>query len=141
MKNLVLEVLIPDVGPSVNKMYVGVMARRGKKMLTNEGRAFKNMMHQHVVDAWKAAGMPEFPQNTPMELMMCLRYPTLHHKNGNLINLDVTNRIKLAEDGLAEALGLDDRSNFRVVLEKCEGGPKAMLLRLYTLEEMPKWPI
>jgi len=140
MKKLALEVLIAEIGPSVNHMYFTLPHGRGKRVLTEEGGAFKNALHTAVTEAWKAAGMPSFEASAKFELEIWCRFPSLYDKKGKLIKMDASNRIKVTEDGLMEGLGIDDRQNFRVVITKLEG-PAATLMRLYELDEVPPWPI
>lgn len=139
-RELLLEVLIPEVGPSVNHMYFTLPHGRGKRVLTTEGTAFKNALHFCVTEAWKAAGLPSFRTDEMYKLEIWCRFESLRDKKGRFIKLDASNRIKVSEDAVMQALGVDDRQNFIVEITKTEGLP-ATLLRLYRLEEMPKWPL
>jgi hypothetical protein len=138
-RNLLLEVLINEIGPSVNHLYFTLPFGHGKRVLTKEGAAFKNALHQQTVEAWKAAGLPAFDPEAKFELEIWCRFPTLYNKKGKLIKLDASNRIKVTEDALMEALGIDDCQNFCVSIHKLEG-PAATLLRLFEIPENPTWP-
>ena len=54
------------------------------------------------------------------ELKIEVSYPKdmYYYKNGNLKRLDASNAIKPFEDGIAEAVGVDDTQNMKVKIEK-----------------------
>jgi len=139
-RELLLQVLFDHVGPSVNKMYFTLPHGRGKRVLTGEGVTFKNAMHMAVTEAWKEAGLPTIDEEEMLDLELWFRFEKLRDAKGRFVKLDASNRIKITEDALMAALGIDDQQNFHLDIWKTVG-PPATLIRLWRLEEMPVWPI
>ena len=143
MATVIMEGHIPRMCPSVNEMYPVI---HGHKILSKEGQAFKNEAHEFIVDMWKKANMPGIPEGAMLRLDLWFRFKKVFTKGekakSRFIHLDVTNRVKIMEDALQEALGFDDDQHFIVCERKMEGEP-GIYFRLWVLdepEEVPQWP-
>lgn len=115
---------VPSVPISVNHAYA--KKRGGGRILTPEGKAYKNETKTHIARAYPGA-MKFFEANVPYSLVIEF---TFHGRDKIMTKtwpektksrykkLDVTNRTKLFEDALAAATGLDDCQNFTVTVAK-----------------------
>lgn len=109
----------PYIPPSTNKIYR--TNRYGRRFLTSEGEAYKSYFKRFLIDNY-------FNQinNLNIHGIYSLEI-TLYMKEEDLVNkkfgkdkriksayktLDADNRIKLIQDGLAEAIGIDDSRFF-----------------------------
>lgn len=121
-----LSIWIPFLPPSSNKIYEPVYVQgkpRGKR-LSEAGRRFKIRAMKELQSTGHAA-LLNLPEDVPYALTLAVFLEKIENKGwatGNAGNrytkVDVTNRIKLIEDTIADALGVDDRHNFRISLEK-----------------------
>lgn len=113
---LKLDLTLPGVPPSVNKAYVN-MARG--RTLSKVGRLY----HVGVTDAVTLhvlqGGHPPMDTDQPHMLWVRVHLPIYTKPGGEAKSrykkLDASNRIKLLEDAVCHALGIDD-SCFEVVL-------------------------
>jgi hypothetical protein len=122
----VLRVWIPFLPPSSNKIYEPVYVRgkpRGKR-LSDSGRRFKVRAMKIIQEGGRAA-LLNLKENIPYELTLAVFLEKVENKSwttgsttSRYAKIDVTNRIKLIEDTVADAVGVDDRHNFRISLEK-----------------------
>ena len=121
-----LRVWIPFLPPSSNKIYEPVYVRgkpRGKR-LSDSGRRFKIRAMKAIQEGGRAA-LLNLKEHIPYELTLAVFLEKVENKGwsgggagSRYAKIDVTNRIKLIEDTVADAVGVDDRHNFRIVLEK-----------------------
>jgi len=124
--NEVLRVWVPFLPPSSNKIYEPVYVRgkpRGKR-LSDSGRRFKVRAMKIIQEGGRVAFL-NLKEHIPYELTLAVFLEKIENKgwsSGNAdsryAKIDVTNRIKLIEDTVADAVGVDDRHNFRISLEK-----------------------
>jgi Holliday junction resolvase RusA-like endonuclease len=122
MSAALLDVSLP-MPPSVNKLYY---VRNGRKALSSEGRALKEQMRATITLA--CASAPAIPENTPLALHLTFFFPVLENagwsqkkSKARYKKVDVSNRVKLVEDAISEALGIDDSVFFTVHLSKQQG--------------------
>lgn len=143
MKDL-LRVWIPFLPPSSNKIYEPAWVRgkpRGKR-LSGAGRKFKIKAMQVLQKGGRVA-LLDFKEHIPYELILAVFLPRVVNKgwaagkaDNRYTKVDVTNRIKLIEDTVADAIGVDDRHNFRVSLEKhCDPDHPGIYVRLAKVPE------
>lgn len=108
---------IPSVPPSVNHAYITV---RNKRILTKDGQKYKNETKTFIARNYpsqltifsKERQYAVLVRVTLLEdAVLCKGFAT-GKVEGRYKKLDATNRIKLLEDALAEAAGIDDRQNF-----------------------------
>lgn len=114
---------IPSVPPSVNNAYVTV---RNKRILTKAGRAYKDETKTYIARMYPRE-LLYF--NKDLQYAVLVRVTLLKDAvfckgfgtgkvESRYKKLDATNRIKLFEDALAEATGIDDQQNFVFTMMK-----------------------
>lgn len=120
-----LRVWIPFLPPSSNKIYEPVYVRgkpRGKR-LSSAGRRFKIRAMKTLQEDGRAA-LINLPEDVPYELTLAIFLERVENKGWSVgktdryKKVDITNRVKLVEDTVSEAVGVDDKHNFRIVVEK-----------------------
>lgn len=87
------------VPPTVNKLYF-TNKRTGRRTLTNKGRTYKTYVGW-IVQSW-AMEYNWIYAGGSVAIEMSIYFPNKRKR-------DITNCIKVAEDGISEALGFDDR--------------------------------
>lgn len=130
----------PFIPPSANHAYESGLITRGKgrhkkkiitRRLSDEGVRYKSEVKKHLVSNHPQA-LPFFLPDEPYLLLVDFVFKgreTLHTQSwyeadprkrakNRYKRLDVSNRVKLFEDALAEAVGIDDRCNFFVGARK-----------------------
>lgn len=131
---------VDSIPPSVNKLY---FVSRGRKILSSAGRAWKNRFVTTMggQSALALATLVTEPEDIYL-LTLTFVFP-----QGDALNkgwgkdkrvkspfkkIDLSNLIKLAEDSLAELLGIDDRASFDIHLKKrvSKDGKKWMKMEL-----------
>ena len=143
MKDL-LRVWIPFLPPSSNKIYEPTWVRgkpRGKR-LSGAGRRFKVRAMKVLQEGGRVA-LLDFKEHVPYELTLAVFLQKIKNKgwatgdaDNRYTKVDITNRIKLIEDTVADAIGVDDRHNFRVSLEKhCDPDHPGIYVRLAKVQE------
>lgn len=119
-----IHIAIPSLPLSVNHAYANV---RGRRMLTKKGKAYKNETQAYI-----ARHYPEelklLQRDLPYDVLIDLTFKgreTLLTKTwpdgggkNRYKRLDANNRVKLFEDALAGATGLDDSHNWLVAVGK-----------------------
>ena len=125
-----IHLTIPGVPISQDQAYESVTKGKGPKRITvrrlsDEGHRYKKDVRAHVLRHYPEA-LNFFKPNFPYLLIISFCFDgweTLNNKSWleedpkkraktRYKRLDVSNRIKLFEDALAEAVGLDDNHNF-----------------------------
>lgn len=99
--------------PSVNKAYA--TTRSGRRLLTSEGKLFKQSVRDTIGQKY-AAVTPELYNLGSVPLCLTVTLYTQTENKGWLQGkaknrykrVDVSNRVKLLEDAVFEALGVDD---------------------------------
>ena len=140
----VLRVWIPFLPPSSNKIYEPVYVQgkpRGKR-LSVSGRNFK-IRAMAVIQKGGKLALLNLKENIPYELTLAVFLEKVENKgwgsgsaDSRYAKIDVTNRVKLIEDTVADAVGIDDRHNFRISLEKhCDPDNPGIYVRLAKIPE------
>ena len=101
--SLTIEVL--SVPPTINTAYS--RGSHGKRFLSKAGKKFKSEVEIAAKMYKGTLGRSLY------RLTIIVQYKWLT-KDGNVMKRDISNRIKIAEDGLAKALGVDDAVFFDV---------------------------
>lgn len=96
--------------PTTNHAYVNVRGRG--RILSSEARAFKDAASWAAYKARKASGW-NYVKGTRLSLSLTLHFARAGKR-------DLSNRVKLIEDALAEALGFDDSLIDQLVIERGE---------------------
>ena len=120
----VLNIELP-MPPSVNKLYY---VRNGRKALSSEGRALKEQMKTAVSLLCVSNPAVGDLTNTPLTLHLVFYFPEIENRGWSqkktttrYKRVDVSNRVKLVEDAICEALGIDDSAFMSIHLSKQEG--------------------
>lgn len=121
-----IQLYIPMMPPSVNDCYK--RNRWGGMRLSKDGVDFKRIVSYKV----KRDGINFHPVDK-MRLTIEFHSPYWMTKKGTIAKKDVSNNIKVCEDALMEALGLDDKNNFELHIYKI---PSEKTMVIYTLEEL-----
>jgi Holliday junction resolvase RusA-like endonuclease len=117
----ILDVPMP---PSVNKAYVSI--GRGRRKLSLVGRLFKQAVKDGLAPhlATDEVALTFQKENLRIKLEIHLFFKSVTNKGypktakNRYKRLDVSNRIKLLEDALFEALDIDDAHVFELVVTK-----------------------
>ncbi len=111
-----------DIPPTVNHAYANA---RGRKVLTTIGRVYKRSVIDTVIQQIDDQPNGFWTLEEPMALDITLFFPSLENAGWSkgkssmrYKQIDASNRVKLVEDGLSEALGVDDRHFFDVTVRK-----------------------
>ena len=116
----------PQLPVSVNKLYT---VRGGRKILTGAGRKFKNTFKQSMggCSVRELMSFEADPENAyeltlwffvPKDKLYFEKYGTDGRIKSPFKDMDATNLIKIAEDCIADLVGLRDRNNFSVSAHK-----------------------
>lgn len=111
--------------PSVNKAYA--TTRSGRRLLTSEGKLYKQSVRDIIGQRYSAV-TPELNRLGQHPLSLTVKIYTSVENRGWLEGkaknrykrVDVSNRVKLLEDALFEALGVDDCLVFKLTVEKID---------------------
>lgn len=139
-----IHIWVPFLPPSSNKIYEPVWVRgkpRGKR-LSEAGRRFKIKAMKALQEGGRVA-LINLKEDIPYELRLAVFLEKIENKgwsdgktSSRYAKIDVTNRIKLIEDTVAEAVGVDDRHNFRIHLEKhCDPDNPGIYVTLSAIPE------
>ena len=124
--------------PSANKMYI--RTRHGP-VLSGEARKFKSKASIQLMQQW--AFSPKPCMHVAYKLELAFLFPQLENKGWasgkaktRFKRKDVTNYIKVLEDIIAKATGVDDSCNMEVVVHKLADPDNPRIEVTYTeLEE------
>ena len=115
-----LSVWVPHLPPSSNKIYIRHPAGKGK-ILSDQARTFKIKAMNAIQRGGKLV-MLQLKQNVPYELRLAVFFDQVEVAKSSVgaryKKMDLSNVVKLIEDTVATAVGVDDCHNFRLVLEK-----------------------
>lgn len=117
---MLFDLWIPYLPPSSNKIYIRHPKGMGK-ILSGDARKFKIDAMRAIQEAGRVSFM-SLKNNVPYELRLAFFLDVVENKASKtgerFKQIDLSNRVKLIEDTVSEATGIDDRHNFRIVLEK-----------------------
>lgn len=106
--------------PTVNKLYFNM---RGRRVLSADGRALKIKLQAEIARC--AVSVLDLEEQRPLKVHIALYFARLENlgwSKGKTKNrykrVDVSNRAKLMEDAISDALGIDDALFFEVRLTK-----------------------
>lgn len=99
------------IPPTINTAYG--RNRSGRRYLSAAGKQFKSAVKLHCLK------IKESLEECPYRLVIEVHKPW-YTKQGKVCRNDISNRIKIAEDALMEALGLDDRFIFEITAKKID---------------------
>lgn len=104
--------LIHAIPPSINGAYGG----KAKRFLTPKVKKFKKLVDKAIFSDPKSYFAAKSLDGKILKFDMWVSKPDWFTKDGRVKKNDITNRIKIFEDAVMEALGLDDSHvwSFRV---------------------------
>lgn len=126
-----IKVWLPFLPPTSNNIYIRHPQGKGR-ILSREARVFKIKAMNAIQQQGKVAFV-KLPQNKPYKLELIFFFKQVENKKSSTgaryKKIDISNLVKLAEDTLAEAIGIDDCHNFKVTLEKhCDPDNQGMYI-------------
>lgn len=138
---------IPELPPSVNHAYMTIMKGKGMKkiplrVLTKEGRRFKKEATSHLARTYPTE-LKHFKRNHPFGLAILFVFEAIQNKTwpesakSRYKRIDVSNRVKLLEDVLADVADIDDSQHMMVILAKTEGKHAETLMWSWDIENEP----
>lgn len=134
-----IRLILPWLPPSSNAAYFNLPGKG--RALNNVGRAFLKTTIAHFSQNYPRE-MMLFKPNKPYEIAVLFYLEHLENtgfKTGKAASrykvLDATNRIKLLEDALKDAGGIDDSQYLKFHCEKEQGMPERTILCAWALEE------
>lgn len=138
MTKPLLQIWVPELPPSSNNIYVRHPSGKGR-VLSAQARRFKIRAMQTVQTEGKVA-LLLVEKNVPYELHLAVFFEAVENKSSihgdRYKRMDLSNRIKLIEDTIAEAVGLDDCHNFRTSMEKhCDPNHPGLYVTLNRVPE------
>ena len=130
--NTFLRVVIPFLPPSSNNIYKNIPGRG--RMLSSAASQFQ-LRSMRIIQQEGRAALLKLAQDVPYQLELIFYFDAIENagwyetwtrggKTGErkaatrFKRMDLSNRIKLLEDVVAKAIGLDDSHTFRLVVEK-----------------------
>ena len=121
--------------PSVNRAYA--TTRSGRRLLTSEGKLYKQSVRDIIGQRYSVV-TPELTHLGQKPLSLSVKiYTRVENKgwsDGKVKNrykrVDISNRVKLLEDALFEALGVDDCLVFKLTVEKIDSDDEYVHINL-----------
>lgn len=130
-----IHLVIPGLPPSVNDAYATVMKKSKKKgrfgsvairVLSAKAKKYKRETAAHIVQHFPTELM-FFRADTPYGIAVQFAFTELENKtfaSGGAKNrykrVDVSNRLKIVEDVLAEVANIDDSQHLTAIIDKCK---------------------
>lgn len=135
----------PWLPPSVNNLYRDTFFKaKGKLMskrsLTDEGKLFKKETLAYIVKKYQP-GLRFFKKNVPYVFYYRFLVQELENKTwpknaeNRYKKFDASNLVKVLEDVIVEASGIDDSNYLTVVSEKRKGTKEATHIWVWNIEE------
>jgi Holliday junction resolvase RusA-like endonuclease len=133
-----LRVWVPHLPPSSNQIYVRHPQGKGR-VLSDKARTFKIKAMRAVQKQGRVA-LLQLKQNVPYELTLAIFFEQVEVKSSSTGSrykkIDLSNQVKLIEDTVAKAVGVDDCHNFRLLLEKhCDPENPGIYVKLREVPE------
>lgn len=125
-----IKLWLEGIPPSANNAYATV---NGHRILSSAGKKYKTETKTALVSKFPKE-LRFFKDNAPY--LICVRFYFAEVENKGWFSgkadsrykrLDVTNRVKLLEDCLKDAAGIDDSQHLRVVLDKQKGEERTVI--------------
>lgn len=140
---------VPGLPPTTNHAYYDVVkvvaGRKGQKKyvvsrrLTDEGEAYKRGVSTYLSKNYSVE-MQIMRPDEPLGLALLLDFPGMYNKGWpnkaktRYKKLDVSNRVKLLEDAIVHAGGIDD-SSFMIVIPAKREGPEQTSIWIWNIDE------
>ncbi len=135
----------PGLPPSVNNLYQDTFFRAGGKLmsrrsLTDEGKRFKKETLAYIVKKYQP-GLRFFKKNVPYVFYYRFVVQEIENKTwpksaeNRYKKFDASNLVKVLEDVIVEASGIDDSNYLTVVSEKRKGPKEETHIWIWNIEE------
>lgn len=129
-----IKMRLPFLPPSINAAYFTIAAKVGKqtvakRVLTTEGKSFKTKTAGHLAQNYPTE-MQIFKKDVPYAVAFIAYFDLLTNKTWpesaetRYKKLDASNRVKLVEDALVTASGVDDSQFIISLVGKDQGPPQ-----------------
>ena len=134
-----LHIQIPSLPPSSNHAYFNL---KGGRSLTKEGKKYKTETTTHIARSYPFE-LAQIRQNEPYVLYIRLYFDKLENDDwpkkskSRYKTVDASNRVKLLEDCVKDACGIDDAQHMIVIVEKRLGTPATEVFLWNMQEEVP----
>jgi Holliday junction resolvase RusA-like endonuclease len=137
----VIWILLKGLPPSANHAYFNLPS--GGRTLSSKGKKYITETKVELARQHPQA-MRFFKKNVPYLLLFRFRLESLENKGwgkgkveSRYKRIDVSNRVKLLEDVLKDAGGIDDSQNITIILDKqqCVGLEETTEIFAWNLEE------
>jgi len=131
---------LPWLPPSANHAYFN--HPKGGRVMTKKGKKFKIETTTYIVQHHTPTlTRMKFAQNHPYGMAVYFHFPNLENKGfltgeakTRYKKLDASNRLKLLEDAVVDALGIDDSQFTTVLVSKVQGDTEKTLVTLWCCE-------
>lgn len=117
---------LPGLPISINAFYMTIKkGKRTIRAITKEGRAYKKESVAHLVRRYPSE-LAKMEKDQPYLVVARLHFKSILNKSWpetaktRYKKLDGTNRVKVLEDVISEATGVDDAQNLTFIVEKCQ---------------------
>lgn len=133
-----IHIEIPSLPPSSNHAYANIRGTN-KRVLTKEGRAYKIETSAHLAQKYRAE-LQFFHPNQPYLILVRFWFDQIYNTgwpkkaDSRYKRLDVGNRLKLFEDALKDAAGVDDSQNLTLILQKYQGSEEKTEIWVWNLD-------
>ena len=133
-----IRLTIPSMPPSSNHAYFNLP--RGGRTLTTVGKKFKKETITHLVVSSQGE-LKKFKPNVPYMAAYLVYFEKLSSETwpekakNRFIRVDVSNRVKLLEDVIVEAAGIDDSQILASCAYKRVGSPEGVTAYFWNVDE------
>lgn len=150
-----ISITVHSLPPSSNHAYIDLPPRRkgkimipGGRALSPEGRKYKKETIAYIAQNYPNQ-LRHVRKDTPLFIYVRFYFPALMNKGWpksaetRYKKVDVSNRLKLFEDCLKDAAGIDDSQNELILLHKLESPTPRTTVFIWDLEkeELPIEPL
>lgn len=132
-----MKINLPYMPPSSNNAYTNL--RGGGRVLSEKGKSFKLSSTAYIL-AHHSNELMKMDRTKKYKVSFVFYFEQLETKGwpktakDRYKPLDLSNRVKLVEDALKDATGVDDKNTFAMYTEKRVGLPERVEIEV---EEMP----
>ena len=133
-----IRIELPFLPPSVNHAYF--TNRYGGRVLSAAGKSFKNQTKTLIARQHPKELLKILPDQ-PYLVLLRLFFDRIENKGwpnktkSRYKHFDGSNYIKLVEDALMDATGVDDANNMTLIVSKEVGTPEKSIIYLWSLQD------
>lgn len=147
-----IHMVLPGLPPSVNEAYSNIIKKgKGKRMvsirvLSAKAKKYKRVTMADLVQRYPAE-MMFFKPNTPYGFAAQFAFLELENKTfatgeakSRYKKVDVSNRLKIIEDVVAEAGGYDDSQHLTAIADKCKHATEETRIWVWDIVQEGEFP-